>query len=65
MLLQAAREDATAAVVEISTRLAQRDTGKFLSTEEAKAPVIAKIVQSGTVAAGSFRTRDEGDGEEG
>ena len=52
-------------MVAIVTRLALRDTGKYLNPEEAKAPEITKMGQSGTVVAGTFRCRDEGGGQEG
>ena len=57
-LLQAAIEDTSAALLAIATRLALRDTEKWLNTEEAKALVIAKMGQSGTVVAGPTRRRD-------
>ena len=63
-LLEAAIEEAAGAVVAILTRLDLRDSRKQLNPEEAKAPAIVKMGQSRTVAAGHFRRRDEGDGQE-
>ena len=63
LLLQVVREDATEAVLAIVTRSDLRDTGQYLNLEEAKAPEIAKMGQSGTVPDGPFRRRDEGDGQ--
>ena len=62
LLLQVAREDAAA--VTIATRLDLRYPRKWLNPEEAKAPSIAKVGRSGTVAVGTFRRRYEGDGQE-
>ena len=62
-LLQAAREDSSATVVAIANMLALRDPGQLLNPEEAKAPAIAKMGQSITVASGPFRCRYKSDGQ--
>ena len=41
--LQSEIEDEAVAVVEIETRFALRDLGKYLNPEEVKAPEIAKM----------------------
>ena len=63
-LIQEPREDAASAGVAKATRLALRYPRQYLNPEESKAPAIAKMGRSGTVAFGPFRCRDKGDGLE-
>ena len=64
-ILQAAIEDAAAVVVTIATRLALKNPRQQLNPKESKAPGIPKMGRSGTVAAETFRRRDEDDGQKG
>ena len=65
-LLQATRDDTSAEVVAIATRLDLRYPSQYLNPKESKAPAIEKKKgRSGTVATGLFWCRDEGEGQEG